>query len=109
MGQFTDATIEEFQKAKGIEPAIGERARILTEISDAAFGLIKIIELEKSGIRDGDGYWLGSDPVGHTMWELRELFDRLDAIDGVSPPPDRVVRLGDSFLCTPRHDDGIPF
>jgi hypothetical protein len=33
-------------------------------MSDTASDLIKIIELERSGIRQGDGYWYGSDLMG---------------------------------------------
>jgi hypothetical protein len=38
--------------------------------------LIKIIELEISGIRDGDGYWHGSDPLWHTVHDITEAFKR---------------------------------
>lgn len=43
----------------GIEPATGERAKVLRDLSALCFDVIKIIELERSGIRDGDGYWHG--------------------------------------------------
>jgi hypothetical protein len=61
MGQMTDARIAAWQAKAGIEPATGNRAKILSELSDACFEAIKIIELERSGIRDGDGYWHGGD------------------------------------------------
>ena len=63
MGSMTDANIEAFQKATGITPATGARAELLEELSQAAFQLIKIIEMERSGIREGDGKWHGCDVV----------------------------------------------
>jgi hypothetical protein len=70
MGMITKANIEAWQKAAGIEPATGKRAKVLGKMSDAAFELIKIIELERSGIRDGDGYWHGSDAMGDVAQDL---------------------------------------
>ena len=40
-----------------IEPATGDYAKALNQLSEAAYKAIKIIELERSGIRDGDGFW----------------------------------------------------
>ena len=58
------------KKKAGIEPATGERAEILEALSKAAFEMIKVIELERSGIRDGDGYWHGGDVIGHMTGDL---------------------------------------
>ena len=60
-----------------IEPATGEHANILRELSNAAFETIKVVELENSGIRDGDGFWHGSDVIGHTVSELSRLCRQL--------------------------------
>jgi hypothetical protein len=60
-----------------VEPASGERAEILSDLSNAAFEAIKIIELERSGIRDGDGYWHGSDVIGGITGNLIRLSERL--------------------------------
>jgi hypothetical protein len=68
MGQMTEATIAAFQKEAGIMPS--EHAGLLKQISDAAFELIKVIELERSGIRDGDGYWHGSDVMGGVIEDV---------------------------------------
>jgi hypothetical protein len=100
MGQRTQATTEAWQKKAGLEPAADQET--LCKLSDAAFELIKIIELEKSGIRDGDGYWHGGDVIGGTVSQMRGLLDQWQ-------PPNNVVRLGNSFLCTPRDDDECPF
>ncbi|MGA8649992.1 MAG: hypothetical protein WB677_05120 [Xanthobacteraceae bacterium] len=79
MGSRTDAQIECWQEEAGIKPAIGERAKILEALSQAAFDAIKIIELERSGIRDGDGYWHGSDVIGGMAGDLTRLCKRLMA------------------------------
>jgi hypothetical protein len=76
MGSRTDARIAAWQKQSGIKPATGERAELLSRLSNAAFDTIKIIELELSGIRDGDGYWHGSDVFGYAIGELAHLCKR---------------------------------
>ena len=79
MGMRRQAEITGWQEEHGIRPAQGEQANLLEQISRAAFELIKAnesdksaeaafelictVELERSGIRDGDGYWSGSDPI----------------------------------------------
>jgi hypothetical protein len=75
MGWRNDVTIAAWQKNAGIKP--GEDPSLLIEISKTAFELIKIMELERSGIRDGNGCWHGSDSVGGIISDMRELFDRL--------------------------------
>jgi hypothetical protein len=91
----TQAAIAAWQKATGIEPATGERAEILHRLSNACFEAIKIIELERSGIRDGDGCWHGSDVVGGITGDLIRLCQRLNA-DSTrrwpAPPPDEAGR-----------------
>ena len=77
MGSVTDAEIASWQKETGIEPATGERLEALDELSMAAFELIKLIELERTGIRDGDGGWHGSDMVGHMLDDLHRRHRRL--------------------------------
>ena len=67
MGSVTDARIAGWQKAAGIEPATGKRAEALAELSRRAYRLIQVIELERSGIRDGAGSWYGSDVLGGTI------------------------------------------
>ena len=51
---------------------------LLRRMSDMAFELIKIIELERSGIRDGDGCWSGSDPMGGAARELAGLIEEYE-------------------------------
>jgi hypothetical protein len=54
------ATIATWQKAR-IEPEKGAYYGALEELSEACFYMIKIIERERSAIRDGDGSWRGSE------------------------------------------------
>jgi hypothetical protein len=68
---------ETIMEATGITAATGERAETLRALSDAAFEAIKIIELERSGIRDGDGFWHGADVIGHITGRLADLCERL--------------------------------
>ena len=55
------------------------------------FELIKIIELEISGIRDGDGYWHGSDVIGGLEADLCR------AIGHLKYPRPALPVLGDAF------------
>jgi hypothetical protein len=68
-----DAAIREWQKRAGIQPPSGREAALLEELSQAAFNLIKIIELHRSGICDGDGAWHGSDVMGGTLNNMARL------------------------------------
>jgi hypothetical protein len=77
MGSRTDAAIAEWQERAGIEPATGKTAELWEALSQAAYELIKVIELERSGIRDGDGGWHGSDVVGHAMNDVVHLCQRV--------------------------------
>jgi len=71
MGYATELRIEAWQKAAGIKPS--QQVQTLRAISNKAFELIKVIELECSGIRDGDGYWHGGDVMGHMMRDMITL------------------------------------
>ncbi len=74
MGQMTDERISTWQQAAGIEPPTSAQLGRLEEMQEECFNLIRIIELERSGIRDGDGNWHGSDPLGGTVLRLSELW-----------------------------------
>jgi len=77
MGMRTEMQMEAWQKAFGIEPATGEMLDAWCRLQDACVEAIKVAEPEKSGIRDGDGYWHGSDVVGHTLSDLHDAINRL--------------------------------
>jgi len=76
MGQQRDARIENWQQRVGIHAARGHRAETLERISQLAFELIKLVELERSGIRDGDGGWSGCDPLACIIGNLVEAEQR---------------------------------
>jgi hypothetical protein len=81
MGQRTDTKIAAWQKAAGIQPATGSRLKQLDRLSELAFEVIKLVGLEKSGIRDGAGFWCGSAPLDGTVTEIRELHDQMNDPD----------------------------
>ena len=69
--------LDEFASRTGIKPATGETAETLDSLSKTAYECIRVIELERSGIRDGDGFWSGCDPLGHIVDDLTSLYERL--------------------------------
>lgn len=81
MGSLTDVNIASWQEASGISPATGAKRNLLIDMSYVAFDLIKIIALERSGIRDGAGYWCGSDPLGGLADDLQRMMLRLRELD----------------------------
>jgi hypothetical protein len=91
MGSRTDADIAAWQQHTGITPATGEYEKALEELSRQAFEMIKIIELEKSGIRDGDGYWDGSDVIGGTLNHMTELFARVKSVHGEKNGSEKMI------------------
>ena len=93
MGQITDMKIRQFQKESGIEPATEKRGVWLGTMSDKAYTLIKVLALERAGIRDGDGRWYMGDPINAIIHQLHEL-----------------EREGEnSVLVTSLVDDDLPF
>jgi len=80
MGARTNAEIEAMRAELGA-PSY-EIGKLWCELQEACFDAIKIAELEKIGIRDGNGYWNGSDVLG-AVWHgleadikrLREAYD----------------------------------
>jgi hypothetical protein len=75
MGQMRNATIAAWQELAGIQEATGDQDELLRQMSKQAYELIKVIELERSGIRDGDGCWGASDAMTYTAAEMAMLCD----------------------------------
>ena len=73
MSDLRNIAIASFQERVGLDPPRGQRLDHLERMQRVAFDLIKILELEKSGIREGDGYWTGCDPVAETVFQLDTL------------------------------------
>ena len=81
MGSLTDAAIACWQEESGIEPVIGERYKLLRKIQNDALDLIRTIELEISGIRGGDGWWHGSNPLAGQVREIVEGHRDYESMD----------------------------
>ena len=81
MGQITQARMAAWQQQAGLEPARGGRLEVLRALQREAFELIKIMELEISGIRDGDGGWHGSDVLQGALNEIARLDAALNESD----------------------------
>ena len=91
MGMSTTLKIAEWQKERGIDPATGQHLENLEALSQFAYGLIKVIELEKSGIRDGDGSWHGSDVIGAMCANGTELLNAVLLTNEVLAPEDITI------------------
>jgi hypothetical protein len=63
-------------KTSNIKPAIGRKRVLLEQIWNTAEELAKVAGLEMSGVRDGDGYWHGSDVVGAAMQNIVSLIEQ---------------------------------
>jgi hypothetical protein len=78
MGWKTDLKIQAFQEQAGIKPASPKQTEALNAISTLGARLISICALERSGIRDGDGAWHGSDPLRGTIQNIQKIFSSTD-------------------------------
>ncbi len=85
MGQLRNVAIEMFQEHAGLKPACGQQRELLERMQRVAFDLIRILELEMSGIRDGDGCWGYCDPVSELIFELGTLEPKLRESDNDMP------------------------
>ncbi|MDT3382508.1 hypothetical protein RNI52_34600 [Labrys neptuniae] len=63
MSVHLDSRVTAWRSNAGLTLPSADQIIVYDAISETAFKLIKAIELEKSGIRDGDGAWHGSDPL----------------------------------------------
>jgi hypothetical protein len=100
MGAGTDADIEAFQEAAGIKPATGFVRRQLEEMAEAAFQLIQVIELEKCGIRDGDGQWHGSDPLAGGVDDIVRLMESIGRPSAADRSPNFAEFVSDGIVET---------
>jgi hypothetical protein len=89
MGASTNYRIAVFREKAGISVPPATTIELWRELQALAFETIRVAELEKSGIRDGDSFWHGSDVVGGTLRDLENVIARLRAaytIDVAEPP-----------------------
>ena len=84
-----DANLASFQEHTGLKPARGRRRQLIKQMQQEALNLIRLLELEISGIREDDECWAGNDPVSGTVYSLRELVQTLHgATDDMPVEPD---------------------
>ena len=81
MGASRNSQLEVFAQRTGVRPAHGERLEVLLHLSEEAFELIKMVELEISGIRDGDGFWGGGEPLCGCTRSIRDHYERLCQVE----------------------------
>ena len=75
MGNPT-ATVVALSEPTGPRPAVGKHAELLEDITQAANALLRLIEAERSGVCDGQGFWIGSDPILHATRKLVSLAEQ---------------------------------
>ena len=57
-----------------------DQAKLLADVCARAAELGEILAKEASGVRDGDGYWHGSDATHHALHELEPRLHTLAAL-----------------------------
>ena len=50
-------------KPTAVQPVPDYHAELLNEMAQVCADLIKFLEAERTGVRGGQGFWLGSDPI----------------------------------------------
>jgi hypothetical protein len=60
---MTTSFVIDLSTKQGPRPAEGVHLETLEEIKQVAARLVQFVELEKSGVRDGNGSWLLRDPI----------------------------------------------
>ena len=59
-----------------IRPATGPHDDVLMAMAEICSALLKLIELERSGVRHGEGYWVARDPIISETQRLVALVDQ---------------------------------
>lgn len=70
------ATIVDLTESTGVRPATGKYAELLGDITHAANALLRLVEAERSGVCDGQGFWNGSDPILDATRKLVSLAEQ---------------------------------
>lgn len=73
MRQKRDAAIAEWRGLAGLTEHPQDELAWIAAVRREAIALLEILVLEESGIRDGDGFWSGSDPVEGTIQTIAQL------------------------------------
>ena len=72
----------------GIHLTFDKRDEILTRLSEEAAKLIRVVELERSGIRDGNGWWSGCEPMEHIVRRINDQYAYLQVTGNASTGED---------------------
>ena len=62
------------------KPAFGAELRALEQLERLANDFVRVIVLEKSGERDGDGFWHGSDAFGSNWDHLQKAMGEYETV-----------------------------
>lgn len=68
-------SVDAVEEATGIRRATGRPRKILDGLQALTAKYLEVLALEKSGIRDGDGFWHGSDVVYGMAQEIERGAD----------------------------------
>ena len=60
----------------GIQPVPQHHAELLNEMELVCRDLVKLLELERSGVRNGQGFWPVEDPILSKMQRLSSLAEQ---------------------------------
>ena len=58
------------------------------QMQDYAHRLSECLVLEETGVRDGDGYWHGSDPIDGIIWNMSQLWNGPEPVPAQTFAPD---------------------
>jgi hypothetical protein len=70
------ATVVDLTEPTGPRPAVGWRAEFLANIENTAKALLRLIELERSGVCDGAESWSSHDPILNLGRKLARLAEQ---------------------------------
>lgn len=61
------------------QPVTGTHAKTLAEMSKVTDALVKVVELERTGVCDGAGFWINRDPILNAARRLLVLTEQRSA------------------------------
>jgi hypothetical protein len=70
------ATTVDLTEPTGPRAASGRHAELLADLQNATARLAELIELERTGVCDGQGFWIGSDPLLDTARKLVRIAEQ---------------------------------
>ena len=73
MGAYTNAMIDLAREAAGFELPTETQLALLQKMKRITVELLEVLVLEEAGIRDGDGFYHGSDPIAALADQLKDL------------------------------------